>query len=206
MKEDGKGCGQYGEDRILGLVFRDQEEGLVVDVGAADGYWNSNSIGLLHRPGWQGVLIEPEPSQFKQLQSMYPNRLGVICVNCAIGMEEGIKTLYCGGQVSTFKDGVMESAIANHDVKYTLAQVPVRRLTPLLLELEEQMDIKRDIDFLSIDAEGMDYEVWRTLDTNVFSPKLVCIEGKKYIMPGYKELCRTAGNTFYLREDLCDLL
>jgi FkbM family methyltransferase len=197
--KEGEGCGQHGEDRILRLVFRNQACGFLVDVGAADGYWNSNSCILLQRPGWRGVLIEPEPEQFKALAAMYEGRDGVICVECAIGPREGVQTLHCGGQVSTFKEANKESAEVNHGIKYTTAEVRVRNLTKLL----DELGIQGEIDFMSIDVEGMNFEVWKTLDKNRYSPKLVCIEGKKYRMYGYKQLCVLGGNTFYLREDLC---
>ena len=196
------GGGQYGEDRILNLFFKQQEEGLLIDVGAADGFWNSNSLMLLRKPGWKGILIEPEPSQFKVLQDRYKDRPGVTCVECAIGPDEGPRTLFCSGQVSTLRKEAKEAAEEMHDVKFTEARVEVRNLTRLLSELR----VEEPIDFISIDTEGTNYETWQTLDTRLFFPKLVCIEGKGYAMYGYKEFCRTVGNTFYLREDLCDPL
>jgi FkbM family methyltransferase len=202
MIKEGEGCGQHGEDRLLSLVFRDQKSGLLIDVGAADGYWNSNSRILLQRPGWSGILIEPEPEQFAKLNEMYTGRPGISCINCGIGLEEGRKTFYCGGQVSTFKDEIKHSAEVNHDIKYKEIEVWISTLTSVL----DDVGIDVAIDFLSIDVEGMNYEVWRSLDKQKYSPKLVCIEGNKYIMEGYKELCRLGGNTFYLREDICNKL
>lgn len=199
---EGIGSGQYGEDRILSLVFRDQEIGLLVDAGASDGFHNSNSIGLLRRPGWKGVLIEPEHNQFQELATRYSDRPGVFCIHYAIGMEEGERTLYAGGQVSTFDEEVKRSAEINHGVVFTLQQVQVMQLTHLL----DRLEVKEPIDFLSIDTEGTHYEVWQSLDKQRHSPKLVCMEGKGYCMEGYKELCQTGGNTFYLREELCGLL
>ena len=35
---------------------------------------------------------------------------------------------------------------------------------------------RKQIDFLSIDAEGADYEVLRSLDLKKYKPKLICIE------------------------------
>lgn len=201
MKE-GEGSGQHGEDRILALFFKDQESGLMVDVGAADGYWNSNSIGLLKRPKWKGILIEPEPTQFAELSQRYKYRTGVVCINCAAGINAGTQTFYCAGQVSTFKDEVKKSSEINHGIKYSEIKVEIKTLTQIL----DKASAHRKIDFLSIDVEGMNYEVWRSLDKSFYSPKLVCIEGKGYNMEGYKELCRVGCNTFYLREDLCEEL
>lgn len=194
--------GQYGEDRILNLFFKEQETGLIVDVGAAEGYWNSNSLMLLQRPGWKGILIEPEPSQFAELQERYKDNKNVTLVNRAIGPNEGEHILYCGKQVSTFKTDLKKACEEAHGIDYTQTTARIQTLTNLLIEL----NLQEEIDFISIDAEGMNYEAWQTLDTSKFFPKLVCIEGKGYRMPGYKEFCLTRGNTFYLREDLCDPL
>jgi FkbM family methyltransferase len=192
--------GQHGEDRILKLIFKDQKAGLVIDVGAADGCSNSNSAALLERPSWKGILIEPESSQFKELQTRYKDQPKIICVRCAIGVNEGIGILHCGGQVSTFDEEVKLSAEINNNVVYeTTEEVEIKTLTTLLDELE----ITDEIDFLSIDAEGMNYEVWNSLDDKKYSPKLVCIEGKGYYLEGYEHLCRTGCNTFYMREDIC---
>jgi FkbM family methyltransferase len=202
MRKEGEGCGQHGEDRILSLVFRNQKHGLLIDVGAADGYWNSNSRILLQRPGWTGVLIEPEPEQFEKLNKMYTGRPGISCVNCGIGLERGKQTFYCGGQVSTFKEEIKHSAEVNHKIQYIKTDIWITTLTNVL----DDIGVEVPIDFLSIDAEGMNYEVWQSLDKQKYSPKLVCIEGKKYAMKGYKELCRVGCNTFYLKENICNEL
>jgi FkbM family methyltransferase len=202
MRKEGKGCGQHGEDRILSLVFRDQKQGLLIDVGAADGYWNSNSRILLQRSGWSGILIEPEPEQFQKLNDTYKDNSNVICIKCAVGLKEGRHDFYCGGQVSTFKEEIKYSAEVNHNIQYVKTSVSISTLTRIL----NDVGLEDEIDFLSIDAEGMNYEVWQSLDKQKYSPKLVCIEGKNYSMEGYKELCRVGCNTFYLREDICNKL
>ena len=34
----------------------------------------------------------------------------------------------------------------------------------------------KQIDFLNIDAEGVDFQVLKSLDFNIYKPKLICIE------------------------------
>lgn len=199
--------GQYGEDRILNFVFKGKRNGLVVDVGAANGVDGSNSWMLIHRYEWRGILIEPEPAQYADLKMMYQENLRVECVNVAIDKEAGVKDFYCCGQLSTLREEYITHAKALHNAEYTQTKVETVTLTALLTNYFLSEKNKRDaIDFMSIDAEGMNYDVWLTLDLNIFLPKLVCIEGSGYAMHGYKELCRTPGNTLYLREDLCDPL
>lgn len=194
---------QYGEEYLLGLIFNGQETGMVVDVGAADGYDNSNSYCLLQRPGWNGVLIEPEPSQFLALQKRYADRHGVVCVQTAIGQTEGPRTLHCGLQVSTFDEMFKKRIEEKYRVVYHDVQVDMVRLDTLLKRLK----IWQSIEFLSIDAEGMDMEVWESLCGHSPLPKVVCLEGgAEYQLEGYVQFCFTTGNVFFLREDICDQL
>lgn len=194
--------GQYGEDLILKLVFKNIQTGFLVDVGSADGGINSNSYMLLQRPGWKGILIEPEADHYTGLLERYKDRQGVTFVNCGIGKAIGMQTFYRGGQVSTFKEDTKKACEDMHDIKYIETKVQMRNLTDVLQEL----NAPKHIDFMSIDCEGMDREVWRTLDLEIYCPKLVCIEGKGHMMLGYREFCRTVGNTFYMREDVCHSL
>jgi FkbM family methyltransferase len=200
---EGQGSGQHGEDRILALFFKDQEKGFVVDVGAADGWTNSNSVGLLKRPEWKGILIEPDPVQFKELNDRYRDRVGVNCVNCGVGTDTGTKPFHCAGQVSTFDDKTKQAAIDVHRIVY---REPIKVEVKTLTRILEDFGIEKEIDFLTIDAEGMNYNVWQSLSDFYYKPKLVCIEGKKYHMEGYHEFCVLGGNTFYIRDDLCMVL
>jgi len=197
---DGVGCGQHGEDRILALFFGAQSTGLLVDVGAANGYDNSNSIGLLKRPGWRGVLIDPLPEHAAELRTRYAGRDGVFIVDAGIGQREGMTQFHCGGQVSTFDAATRKAAEDVHHIAYRTISVQVRTLTSVLdgAGLAGQC-----VDFLSIDAEGRNYDVWQALDKAKYMPRLVCIEGHGYSMPGYVELCRCGCNTFYARSDQC---
>jgi len=203
--------GQYGEDLILATIFKDKTKGFLVDVGAADGLHNSNSFSLLLRHGWGGVLVEPESSQYRELLERYNERTNVVCVQCAIGPNETDEAkLFCGvpsqnsdhRQSTTLVPAFREAMKKAHKISFKEQSVHVRTLTRLLRDVS----CPADFDFLSIDAEGMNYKVWQTLDTSEFSPRVVCIEGKGYRMDGYREFCLTRGNTIYMREDICSQL
>jgi FkbM family methyltransferase len=187
---------QYGEDEFLLKYFKDSMAfGFLVDVGAADGKDNSNSYYLLKKPRWQGILIEPEPSQFKELQSRYADAFLVDCVNCAVGREERERVLYCARQVSTFDPAWRDRCIKAYELVFTETVVQIRTLTQILKEFRAP----KNIDFLSIDCEGMDMEVLASLDLSLFSPHLVCLEGRGHSISGYQEIHQTRGNTFYKR-------
>lgn len=187
---------QYGEDKFLQEFFKEEPYGFLVDVGAADGLDNSNSFRLLQRPHWQGVLIEPEPKQFQVLQNRYINRPGIDCVNCGAGREAGGRTFYCAHQVSTFIPTWRDRCIESYGLSYEEKTVDVKPLTKILQELKAPPVI----DFLSIDCEGMDLCVLESLNMDLFSPSLICMEGKGHIISGYQEIYRTVGNVFYKKD------
>ena len=151
---------------------------------------------MLQNPLWGGILIEPEPTQFDKLQQLYEERYGIICVDCAIGKEEGSRTLYCGLQASTMDTVWRDRCIETHNTDYKAIEVLVKPLTQVLNTLRSPK-----ISFLTIDCEGMDWEVLQSLDLKRFQPKFICMEGSGYTIPGYKEYTKTRGNTFYVRTD-----
>lgn len=51
---------------LLGLTG-----GVVVDIGASDGYSQSSTAGLFARPGWKGVAVEMNPIKFFKLAYLY---------------------------------------------------------------------------------------------------------------------------------------
>lgn len=192
---------QYGEDTILQEFFKDQQYGIVVDVGAADGFDNSNSYELLKRPNWTGLLIEPEITQFEKLKNRYQNNSRIKCLNCAIGKESGTQKFYTCLQVSTLKEYWKKNCESTYNVTYGETLVNVNTLTNVLFSWFQEfysIGILPEIDFLTIDCEGTDFEVLQSLDLRIFRPRLICLECATNI-PGYKELIKTTGNTLYVR-------
>jgi hypothetical protein len=78
-----------GEDGIIEKIFEviGTENKLLVDFGAADGVYFSNSWNLLNNRGWSGLLLEPD-FQFDALQDLYANRQDVVTVQDIVGFDE----------------------------------------------------------------------------------------------------------------------
>jgi FkbM family methyltransferase len=194
---------QYGEEKILRKFFNYEPTGTVVDVGAADGLDNSNSHCLLTHPGWSGVLVEPESSQFRDLEARYAGRSNVRTVNCAVGQQPGKATFHVGGeghkQGSTMLPEWKQKVITEFNGVYLEPiQVQVRTLSDIL----EEAKVTK-IDFLTIDCEGMDDQVLKSMDWKRWQPRLICLEGRGFSLPGnYSEFCMTRGNVFYVRDSV----
>merc|ERR1712232_1327869 len=57
---------QFGQDVRLDKVLGSIKGGFFVESGAADGETNSNTL-FYEKKGWQGLLVEPNPSTFTAL-------------------------------------------------------------------------------------------------------------------------------------------
>ena len=84
---------------ILGLAVRElmrrQDSIFFVQIGAHDGRTLDPISPYVREFGWKGLLIEPQPNVFAQLQVNYADRPDLILENVAIGEKEGTLRLHC---------------------------------------------------------------------------------------------------------------
>lgn len=198
-------CSQYGEELYLDQFFNNKEDGFLVDVGAGDGIVNSNSRYLIKDKNWRAILIEPNPYFFKELEVIYTTNNKVELVNKAIFDKQKELPFYVygeggyNGQYSTLSTEFKSRISSSHGDGYD-------RIFNVTTELLKNiLKNKKDIDFLSIDCEGVDLEVIESNDWNNIRPKLVCVEHSMdlqlliKVMEKYNySLChQTGGNSFF---------
>lgn len=195
---------QYGEETILEPFFRRT----VVDVGAADGVTFSNSRLLLQQGGWQGILIEPEPRQFKLLQQLYANDWNVRCYNYAVAEEGTERTMYPGKEgLDLMGSTLVTDRIGQHGMKH---REPIQVKCMPLRTILAAAECPSVIDFLTIDAEGMDLEVLQSMGDgwHMYDVRLICVESgsdgtaddplNNYLKSlGFEYHAHTKGNTFW---------
>lgn len=190
---------QYGEDEVIQSYFAGRSHGFIVDVGAHDGEENSNSYGLLCK-GWNGVLIEPNPVTFPDLQARwgfrYPN---VKLFNLAASMESGNMDFFVWGQSSTLDPAWRDRCIELYQAQYHTVKVAVRPLREILAEAQ----VPANIHLLSVDCEGKDCEVLESMDWKRYRVEMVIVEDSgadRIMLPlGFRRHAQTLGNLIYVR-------
>jgi len=123
----------------------------------------SNTYLLEKQFGWNGILIDPIPSHF---ESMKINRKCKL-IHGAITVEKQDSVLIEELPASDLSMSVNERKLFKkiHEVKaFTL------------LEIIDQNLASNEIDFLSIDIEGNDLDILKSLDLNRYKIKAVCVE------------------------------
>ena len=162
---------QYGEvELLLKLICAEASlSPTIVDVGAA-GVDISNSIDLIATMGWRGLLIEANPHHAKILATEIAElNADVVC--CAVASTEGEATFYLGmhHHLSSLNQEMAESW---GDTQGEIT-VTKRRLHKIL----DEHNIPQNFAVLSLDIEGVDFEVLNDLINNSnYRPDWIIIE------------------------------
>lgn len=165
---------QAGEDMLLSLYYEGKKhKGFYVDVGAHHPYRFSNTA-YFYKRGWRGINIEPTPSLFKAFPR---RRRRDINLNVGIGNGEKL-TFYVfnEGALNTFDPEIARSRDGSYDGKYRIIdriEVQTRTLADIL---DKHLPVGTPIDLLTIDVEGMDFDVLKSNDWTRYLPQFILVE------------------------------
>lgn len=166
---------QNQEQEAILKYFGDLK-GTFLDLGANNGVTLSNTRALAER-GWCGVLVEPSPIPYRQLEELYANSKGCFYTyECAIGNKNGKGILYDSGELLKQGDHGLVSTLVIKEIdrfksvlNYEMIQVKIFRWKTFL----NRLSLKK-FEFISIDCEGMDADILDQID--VSETQCVCIE------------------------------
>jgi FkbM family methyltransferase len=170
---------QQGEDLILYNLLRHDlgiETPSYLDIGAGDPVLSNNTYAL-YLTGSRGVLVEPNPVLVRKLKAVRP---GDVVVACGVGLGEPTDADYFVIRGRWPLNTFSREAVAEY--RRQSAEDPVENVLRMPL-----VPINRLIadcfggapDLLSIDIEGMDLAVLRTMDFRAHRPAAICAETKK---------------------------
>ena len=164
---------QEGEDILALSLLADSEfPGFYVDVGAHHPARFSNTL-LFYLRGWRGINIDALPGSMSLFKKWRPRD-----INLEIGIAEDEQDLvyhmFNEPALNTFSE---ELASARHGLREykSIGKVPVHT-QPLRTVFAEHVPPGVAIDFLSVDAEGMDLAVLKSNDWKHWRPSLVLAE------------------------------
>jgi FkbM family methyltransferase len=173
---------QFGEDAVLREIISPKyNDGFFVDVGAYHPTKLSNTYALYKR-GWRGINVDMDPIKietFKLARAIDVN----ICA--AVSNEKSLKDAF------NFSKYGLGSTIDLTVAQATKAEpVSVRRVETSTLNeiLMSSKFADKEIDLLSIDVEGHDYQVLTSLNIERYKPKIIIIESS---VPNLKEFFKS---------------
>lgn len=192
----------YWVEQILGKDFR----GYFVDLAAADGITHSNTWYLEQVLGWQGLLIEPNPEFFAELRDGRSST----CVQAVVSDQEELVSFrqdngQLGGIVADDTDNNMKIR------RQELEQATVTQLQAVTLDqILSQNAAPQWIDYFSLDVEGAEERVIRSLDFSKYEFGLITIERPNSQVNsilfdnGYRFIRNCSFDSFYAHQTTVD--
>lgn len=174
MKETMEQYAQNKQDEWVLSETNNKQNGYFVDFGACDGIIFSNTYLLEKEYNWNGICCEPNKGYHKELVSNRPN--SIIDFRCVYSET---------GKVVNFFDvtdnpelSAMEEYASIQDEHYDKRQknIPYEIKTVSLYDLLQQHNAPNEIDFLSIDTEGSEYDILNNFDFDSYNIKTICVE------------------------------
>lgn len=162
---------QTGGDFFVWLNFINKrvEDGICLEIGASDGIVYSNSLFFERYLGFKCVLIEPFLPMYQKLVYNRPN---ATCVNTGISNSEEPHQVFVGTEYAAgFLSTMAGSHLANFHPNPIYSKVANNKMSAVL----EENGIKY-IDFFSLDVEGGELEVLKSIDWDKVSIYLFGIE------------------------------
>lgn len=193
---------QSGEDMILNTILCSVKKGFFVDVGANNPWIQSNTC-FFYKKGWRGINIDALPGSMNVFKKV---RKRDINLEYAISDSEQELTYYMF-KPSFYNSFNKETKNVHPDKFIGSKQIKTVRLD---LVLDKYLP-NCPIDFMSVDVEGLDFNVLNSNNWERYRPKIVLIEhkafkanindteiGKFLVERGYTPYCYSPSNVFFL--------
>lgn len=160
---------QFNQDEIINIFLNDRKKGVFVDIGAYDGITFSNSYFFEKENNWTGLCFEPNPIIFKKLAEVRNTTL----INGGVSVKKDTLTYkrFSGNQelemLSGFSDFFSEEQLQRIEKelgedKNSSTEV-IKIQTYALNDLLKEKNITT-VDYCTIDTEGGEYDIIKTID------------------------------------------
>ena len=136
-----------------------KNNGYFVDIGAYDGINLSNSYFLEKELNWNGICVEANSELYDKLK----NSRQVLCENCAVNSYNGtcfFNPQDLSGSVKTEGTAVISKTLESIFDEYSAPKI---------------------IDYLSLDVEGLEYEILKVFPFNKYYFRTITVEHNLYI-------------------------
>lgn len=160
---------QFLQDIYGLLLSRGKKDGFFVEFGACDGLLISNTLLMEREFGWRGILSEPAPQWQAALRANRKCAIDPRCVWSASG-----ETI----EFAEFSDDeyhTQSTAVAAASDKSPVSN-RYNVETVSLFDLLQTHNAPQEIDFISIDTEGSEYEILKVFPFDKYRFNFLCVE------------------------------
>jgi len=171
LKWIGKSRSQFAQDLYALSVVNFKRGGYFVEFGAANGIDISNTYLLEKEFGWQGVLAEPARS----FQEMIKKCRSANLEPCCVWRESGSQVTFNEPNVTELSTIAEFSGCDSHEEERRDASV-YQVETISLNDLLDKYKAPEEIDYISIDTEGSEFEILNAFDFSRYTVRVITCE------------------------------
>ena len=170
---------QCGEDLIIEFIFQQLkiDKPSYLDLGAHHPQYLSNTY-LFYKKGSHGLNVEPDPTL---INAFYKERSADLNINAGVGLsltpERAKFYIMSARTLNTFSKDEAERIQNYGSIK--IESIEEVDLLPLKSIIQSGFPSSCP-NFVSVDIEGIDFEVIKTFDFNTYRPEVFCIETLTY--------------------------
>lgn len=165
---------QCGEDLMVDNLFAELRLKHInyLDVGSHDPVKLSNTY-YFYLKGSHGVLVEPDPSLFRKLRA---TRGRDICLNQAVSISGKAERkpfyLMRSSTLNTLSKSEAERCAALGHPMVGVIEVDAIPINDIIKTHFSDVPLH----FLSVDVEGVDFDIIKSLDLSRYRPVVLCVE------------------------------
>lgn len=187
---------QIEQERWVLAMCQGRRDGRFAEIGAFDGVSLSNTFCLERDHGWTGVLVEPNPALFAKLAAGRSSA----CIEKAVHPESGQSLSFVASQeIGTLADYAEADGYAEHRRQAVRDGGMITVTTVTFDELAQIGDLpQRGFDYVSLDTEGSELDILRSIDLARHDVALFTIE-HNFIEPRRHEMASLLAGFGYRR-------
>jgi FkbM family methyltransferase len=161
--------------------YLDFNGGTFLEIGANDGFKQSNTYYYERLRNWEGILIEPIPILYRRCNKLR-KKSEVFNYICGEPKDSGMnKTIRYAGLMSQVAGAMADTEKELNRIKEGLEIQNFKKTYEVEVEcktISEIIDMSKykSFDFMSIDVEGFEIEVLKGIDMKRHAPQFLLVE------------------------------
>lgn len=164
---------QEGEDLVAARLLGEIANGFYVDIGAHHPIRHSNTY-LFYRRGWRGLNVDATPGSMAEFRRMRPRDINV---ERLVALDPSPRHFYIFNEPAlNTASGDLARKRPTESSQFRVANEVELHPCTLASLLNEFLPKGRAIDLMTVDVEGLDFEVLRSNDWDRYRPTLILVE------------------------------
>jgi FkbM family methyltransferase len=207
---------QSGEDIIADYFFEsiNISKPVYVDIGANQPIKGNNTY-LFYLKGGKGICIEPDITLIPSLKSARPRDI-ILNIGISTSVTSEADFYHFHGHYNAWNTFSKEDADKKSNesgIDYKISKVQLDTVGSMLKKYNMEK-----VNFISLDVEGLDLQILKSIDFNIIRPELICVETIEFslnntvkknneitsymLTKGYRVYADTNLNTLFCRNDI----